>query len=298
MPTAGSFTVPGILLPADTTSNRPAAADVVNGTLFPSTDDLIIYQSDGVSAWTAWATITGTPLNPGTYPDISDPGSPPGAGNSFVYSKAGRIYSMDSSGTVFGPFDVTGGGGTLYVYDETFPGSSLPGGWTFTGSGSCVVAAGVATVTSTAQSDRVMFAYTPPTNGISIIRAHLQTLSGEGGMPSLVALDSSGNGLGTGPYNDGSWYGWTANGTAYQYSGTNVTVGSSPSFPNIADVWASLLIIDGNIVGGGFSTDGASWTALNFLAVTQFSITQVGICQLFNSANMVVSLAELTITEP
>lgn len=295
MPTAGSFTVPGILLPADVTASRPAAADVANGTLFPSTDDLIIYQSDGVSAWTAWATITGTPVNPATLPDISDPGSPPGAGDSFLYSKSGRIYSMDSSGTVFGPFDVGGGGGTLYAFDETFPGSSLPAGWTFTGSGMTVVAAGAATVTSGAQSDRLMFAYTPPTNGIVVIRAHLLAISGTGGMPSLVALDSSGNGLGTSPYNDSNWYIWNATGTGYQYSGTNSVIAASPS---LTDVWASLLIIDGYIAGAGFSSDGASWSGLPAVAAGPFTITQVGLCQLFTSANMVISISELTITEP
>lgn len=48
----------GVLLAADTTANRPAATDVPSGTLFPSTDDDIIYQSNG-STWNTWATLTG-----------------------------------------------------------------------------------------------------------------------------------------------------------------------------------------------------------------------------------------------
>ena len=66
------------LLPADVTANRPTAADVPQGALFPSTDDGVIYQSDGVSSWDVWATLTGTTpggaaggVLAGTYPNPS-----------------------------------------------------------------------------------------------------------------------------------------------------------------------------------------------------------------------------------
>ncbi len=52
----------GVLLPADTTANRPAAASVGEGTLFPSTDDLIVYQQVGGS-WVTWADYSG--VSPG-----------------------------------------------------------------------------------------------------------------------------------------------------------------------------------------------------------------------------------------
>lgn len=48
------------LLAADTTANRPAANAVPEGALFPSTDDLIVYQSDGVSNWDVWADFSAT----------------------------------------------------------------------------------------------------------------------------------------------------------------------------------------------------------------------------------------------
>lgn len=44
----------GVLLPPDTTANRPSAAGLPEGTLFPSTDDLIIYQVES-AAWVVWA---------------------------------------------------------------------------------------------------------------------------------------------------------------------------------------------------------------------------------------------------
>lgn len=46
------------ILPAGLTVDRPLATDVPVGTLYPSTDDSIIYQSDG-AAWSTWADMGG-----------------------------------------------------------------------------------------------------------------------------------------------------------------------------------------------------------------------------------------------
>ena len=54
-------TVAGVLLPAGTHAARPAASSVSAGTLYPESDTGLIYQSDGVSVWTLWATLGGTP---------------------------------------------------------------------------------------------------------------------------------------------------------------------------------------------------------------------------------------------
>lgn len=47
----------GILLPPDDHASRPAATDVVAGTLYPCTDHELIYQSDGAT-WSTWASIS------------------------------------------------------------------------------------------------------------------------------------------------------------------------------------------------------------------------------------------------
>lgn len=53
-----SYSVPGILLPAGLHSARPAANAVPQGALYSETDTNLIYQSDGASTWTLWATLT------------------------------------------------------------------------------------------------------------------------------------------------------------------------------------------------------------------------------------------------
>ena len=255
----------------DVIASIPAAAAAPVGALFLASDEDKLYRNNGTT-WDVYAVTV-----------------PVGGVTDDVLSKA--------SGT---DYDVVwqapaGGGGTpLYLLDQQFPGSSLPSGWTFTGSGSCVVSGSKARVTGGAQSDRLMYAYTPTQDNF-ILRAHWKAISNMAGMPSLVALDSSGNGVGVGPYNDGSTYAWTANGTAYQYSATNVQVSASQ---DVTDAWLELMVIDGRIVGAGWGTDGIAWTGINVNAVAQFTITQVGFCQLFNGANSVYDLYDFTITEP
>lgn len=51
-----SATIPGILLPPDTHANRPAAASVESGTIFPCTDHNTLDQSDGAT-WSTWGTF-------------------------------------------------------------------------------------------------------------------------------------------------------------------------------------------------------------------------------------------------
>lgn len=49
-----------IVLEADVVANRPAAASVPVGALFPATDDAVVYRNNG-SSWDTWATLGGTP---------------------------------------------------------------------------------------------------------------------------------------------------------------------------------------------------------------------------------------------
>lgn len=50
-------TLPGVLLPADTHANRPAANAVAGGSIYPCTTHGLAYQSDGVSTWSNWLTL-------------------------------------------------------------------------------------------------------------------------------------------------------------------------------------------------------------------------------------------------
>lgn len=61
----GEFTIDGILLPTGLHSARPAAGSVAKGTLYPESDTGKIYQSDGASTWTLWATLGGAAGTPG-----------------------------------------------------------------------------------------------------------------------------------------------------------------------------------------------------------------------------------------
>lgn len=279
-------------------ADLPAVATVPKWALFSAQDVGIIYQSDG-AMWNAWATITATGLTDPptiTYVDGTGAAAPadPSAGVGRMYVKSDeRWYSRDSAGIEYGPFDAAGGGGGggLYVVDDTFPGSSLPGSWAYTGGGSAVVSGNKAHFVATASTDRLMVPYTD-TGKLFVVRAHLKSLTSLGGMPSLVALDASGNGCGVSPYNDGSTYGWNVG--TYVYSGTNRQLsGTNPA----TDIWLELMVNGGEPSGAGISTDGVTWAASKCLNPnTPRTITQVGICSL-NGATT-ADLWELTITEP
>lgn len=58
-------TLPGVLLHG-VAASRPSASAVAKGTLYSATDTGAITQSDGVSTWTAYATITAGFANPMT----------------------------------------------------------------------------------------------------------------------------------------------------------------------------------------------------------------------------------------
>ena len=225
-----------------------------------------------------------------TYLDATDGAAPgnPAASHARIYSKSGRFYSRDSSGNEYGPFDVAGGG--VYAIDQTFPGSSLPSGWAFTGSGSCAVSGGVALVTSAAQHDRLMYDITP--TGQYVVQMHLKSVSGQGGMPSLVVLNSVGTGYGVGPYNDGNCHAWNV--TTYGYGSTNDA--SAPGEPTQTDFWLELMISGGKVIGFAYSADGTTWTTWPMASPgSALTITQVGLCQIYTAANMVASVAEMRI---
>lgn len=209
----------------------------------------------------------------------------------FVVDQTGVFWICTAGGSPGTWVNPNAGGGGLYAIDETFPGVSLPAGWAFTGSGSAPVSGGVAAFTGAAQSDRLLFTYSPV--DLYVVRMHVQNITGEGGMPSLCILDSSGNGWGVGPYNDANTYGWDIN--TYAYVGTNTALTSSPS---LTDVWLEISVISGNAASGAISTDGSTWTGLPLQTGTARTITKVGFIQAFNAANSTADIVELTITEP
>jgi len=61
----------GHLLTGDHAS-RPAFGDVPEGTLYACSDHALIYQSDGVAAWSTWSTVSGTALVAAHTGDASD----------------------------------------------------------------------------------------------------------------------------------------------------------------------------------------------------------------------------------
>jgi hypothetical protein len=192
---------------------------------------------------------------------------------------------------VWNPFEAAGVGDPLYSYDTLFTGSSLPSGWAFTGSGTCVVSGNKATVTSGAHKDRLMYDFTP--DGQYLIQMHVTNLSGTGGMPSLVVLDTNGDGWGTGPYNDSVTYTWVIDN--YGYTGN--TGGNSAS-PTLTDVWFQLYVVAGIVVAAGFSADGSTWTRLNCATTTSLTMTQFGICQIYTAASMVAEVVQVRYCAP
>jgi hypothetical protein len=228
-----------------------------------------------------------------TYLDAVGAAAPgnPAAGNARIYAKTdGRIYSRDNGGTEYGPFDAAGGGGPTYVIDDTFPGSSLPSGWAFTGVGTCAVTGGVAEFRGGAVTDRLMHAITPTTR--YFVEGHYQNTTGTGGMPSICVLDSTGNGYGLLVYNDGNSY--IGNVVAYTYT-SFITSGIVYSQPTLTDLWFSAYTIGSEMFASAYSTDGG--TTWNRWVVgipgSTFTMTQFGLVQLFTSANISVDVAEM-----
>lgn len=116
-------------------------------------DDTLVLAPDGLGGVEFRAEAGGGIADEGafTYLDATDAAAPanPASGYARIYSKSGRIYSRDSAGTEYGPFDAAGGGGgdpaTISGGTET-----SSGGYdfhTFTASGTLTVsAAGVVDV--------------------------------------------------------------------------------------------------------------------------------------------------------
>lgn len=101
-------TLPGVLLKG-TAASRPAANAVAKGTIYSATDTGAITQSDGVSTWSTFATITSGLTDQGvfTYLDGTVAAAPatPATGKLRVYAKTGKVLAVkDDSGaeTVFG----------------------------------------------------------------------------------------------------------------------------------------------------------------------------------------------------
>lgn len=189
----------------------------------------------------------------------------------------------------------TGGGNSSLVIDYVMPTDSSH--FTFTGSGSATSAGGNHIhIVGGAQSDRYLAPYVPGNSGANpwVAKCHLKNISGTGGMPALVVLDSSGNGFGVGPYNDGTTYGWQIAGTVYQYSNTDTGLGSTPS---LTDLWLMITGVGSKLGSMGVSTDGINWTASHGLQSTGFTVAQIGVVQLFNSANIDVELWEIKVFE-
>ena len=106
--------LPGLLLKG-VAASRPAANAVGGGTLYSATDTGAITQSDGVSTWAAWATISGGMTNPMTTGGDVIYGGASGTPTRLANGSAGQV--LTSAGTTVAPTWETpsAGGATGFV---------------------------------------------------------------------------------------------------------------------------------------------------------------------------------------
>ena len=99
-------TVAGILLVGDHAS-RPAFGDVVAGTLYSCTTHDLVYQSDGATAWSTWADLTGASLDFGESGDIGVEtiGASAAAGSTGEVADAGHVHAFPSAATITAALD-------------------------------------------------------------------------------------------------------------------------------------------------------------------------------------------------
>lgn len=114
---------------------RPAFGSVPEGTLYACTDHALIYQSDGVAAWSTWATLGGTGMtNPMTTQGDSIYGGASGAPTRLAIGTAGKVWTVNAGATAPEWATPAGGSQTFYYKDSTaagadqaFPASALWG---------------------------------------------------------------------------------------------------------------------------------------------------------------------------
>lgn len=267
-----------------THSGRPAAG--VDGRLYYETDTLLLFRDNG-SSWDQVAVNSSTGLadhSAFTYLDATDAAAPadPSSGHARIYSRSGRIYSRDSGGVEYGPFDAAGGGGAAlsdfrlsgvkdapgdiplgtygdefeYTSAATFAGIWVPEGsltdYRVNGSG-IIFCAG-----SNARGfDRDPGSNLPNDFEVAVL------LSGAGDMSNMTGigvLDTAGTGIGAFPYGDGHSY--FGNIVTYVYSSILTTCTALTGNQAHAPHWLAIRRSSGTTWRFRWSADGTTWTTL------------------------------------
>lgn len=130
----------------------------------------------------------------------------------------------------------------LGPYDDLFGGGALGALWTLrniTNGSEAAVGSGRVTLTINGQGDSM---YTLPASGwigsATDCDVYMRCSGNNvpGRMAGIILLDSSGDGIGYSPYNDGNTYLWNV--TGYNYASTGPANGNQPSLPG--DYWIHL----------------------------------------------------------
>ncbi len=254
----------GVLLPADTTSNRPAASTVPEGTLFPSTDDLIVYQQVG-GAWVAWADY-----------------SSGGGGLSSVTDGSTTVSPASSLDFTSGAIVTDGGGGLAQVAvagGGTVGVSQLVYRYTVTGSDKSSIDTGVDTpdagTNDWTNGDLLEVFLTSRTDEAGLVRSSVDFIVNNDTTASayeLAYLDNVGTSVSGG---GGTSTRWTVNCAAGNSAASNQVGNAAITFPNYA---GTTFAKQGTGLFGVSDTssrqmDYEVWTWKNTAAISRLKVT-------------------------
>jgi hypothetical protein len=130
-------TLPGVLL-SGTHAGRPAASAVAGGTLYAETDTGQIYQSNGVSTWSAWGAAAGGGVTQEDYAQITTITSITGGSGAPTSVLSGAGFTASGTDTYliefYTPYYRSLANGLLFV--DLYEGSTQLGHLALMGGGS------------------------------------------------------------------------------------------------------------------------------------------------------------------
>ena len=229
-----------------------------------------------------------------TYFDMTGASAPgnPASSTARIYAKTdGRIYSRDSAGTEYGPFDAGGGGDAGAAYSDDFSASTLDGKWTQLG-GSLL---DVLDTTSTSNQLRMksnsagyavygVYETAPAGPFVAVAKIASWALASNYVQAGILLADSTPTALlAWGPLYGG--YGAAVNDLAFGYW-TSRTVRSWCLDNNIvtsAPLWLGITYF-GSKLHCSYSLDGSAWIPFGSTIDSPFTISRVGLFVAGNTA--------------